>query len=296
MVEEMDAAAKKDGVQGLQLLPGRKDEFRYGANAYGRHYEPRSRGAFFYRYSPRVLVRQHRGTAGFWTRTAAAAATAAKLSRSAPKIAAKISKSAPKAASEETICIHESVWQRIERRTQNYAPNGLPPEGSTVSLLKVSTVRDDQEMYTEAFPRLSQDHTQRIRRMIRTRQAFYCLMIVFLIALLSLGLFPPGHSEPPASTALAKAASTVASGLAAAVKYVLPDFAAPFVTRIFAKVYWALPFSFGFILWAGLSRHWKKRMNKTARHAWNDVIRPEEHEVEGRIALPQETPQPDNTN
>ena len=93
-------------------------------------------------------------------------------------------------------------------------------------------------------------------------------MIVFLLALVALGLLTAGPPQPTDGIA-----STIASGLAALAKFVLPDFVGPFVSRMFGNVAWSLTCSAGFLISAVLSLYWKKRINDTTRLAWNSLIR-----------------------
>ena len=143
---------------GLILKDGKRDEIRWNTNVYGRLYDSRDGFAVYYRYQPRNIQRLCEG----------------------------------KLRQGDNIKIHKTVFERIERKSQHYAPGHLPNSCDVVDSSvpsKTQTLTINREEWEKA--------QNRINKWVSKRQWLYGVFLEFtLLVIISAGWFwkwPPGE-------------------------------------------------------------------------------------------------------
>ncbi len=244
----------------VRFISGKRKAFQDEADAHGRHYDPRTGPAVYYRYSPRRITRFYKGTGDIWERVL------------------KLRFLKLPALPRHGIEIHASVFQRIVRGTQGYTPLFLPDKGDTDFKLAIHYTQGSGP-YTEAnlgaqlatapakVAAVARSTRTKISALVTLRQITYSILLLSTLVAIFQGFnAKPPNTEMTATNAetwtLTGASHDVIIGL-------VPDLASPLVDAAFAYPIMAL--LYGAIVagsW-GLQRVLKSRIHAIGRRAYD---------------------------
>lgn len=259
----------------IKLLCGEIEQVSNQANECDKLYDSRKGAAVFYRYSPRRLSRIPSGLNDFYRR---------RLNRGWE--------------SDQPITVHISVWMRIRKNAQQYAPLFVNPTDTTDpgnkitnSKIKVAYTNLDSSLFRpekaeknivgdKGFPQLPSSVTMELRKLVRSRQWIYAAFLLLVLTALILGFITrvpvvdyPASPDWPLRLWLW-----------------IGDMVKIFVPRLLEKVIdngiANPPIGLGFIVVIGAnymaSRFFSKKIQHVSRHGWNQVVEnyyPEQQET-----------------
>lgn len=169
MIEELEDKTP------IKLLSDEVEQVRNQANECDKLYDSRKGLAVFYRYSPRQLSRIPTGLNDIYRR----------FFRQGWD-------------SDQPITVHVSVWMRICRNAQQYAPLFINPDATSRPSIQVAYARHDRSLFNPKkaekyiarnaeFPRLHPSVTEELHKLVRARQLVYAVFLLFVTAAVYLG-------------------------------------------------------------------------------------------------------------
>jgi len=221
---------------GLILKDGKRDEIRGNRNVYGRLYDSRDGLAVYYRYQPRNIQRLCEG----------------------------------KLRQGDNVKIHRTVFERIERKAQHYAPGHLPNCSDVVDSsvpYKAQTLTVNREEWEKA--------QSRINTWVSRRQWLYGVFLEFtLFVVISAGwlwIWPPVESGAQQLHA-AWSFHWWVNHIAGVLTYMLPVFFKGLVTVAVLQhpIIFGMAVFFLCALW-GLKKYFLKE-NKNACHEASKLL------------------------
>ena len=254
----------------MRWLPGKHDGVRRDADPHGRHYEPRTGAGLYYRYSPRRVAWFHQGIDDFWKR--------ALLRRK------------PVALPRSGIPVHSTVFERIERGVQGYAPLFLLPTGAKLKLEFTDRGEPREPTARElalvaAVEEVGVRETRRLQAAVRVRQAAYFWMVAATVATLVVGFSARvGDYEALASAQESFFMGLTPAGIVSVIKGFVPDLASGLVDAAAMYPWRALGFGsalgFGFLM--GARARW--RLGTSARVAYERSMTEHRADAESNTA------------
>ncbi len=253
----------------IKLLASEMDDVTNSANEADKVYDSRSGLGVFYRYAPRRLARFPTGHNDFYRR---------KLGYTWSGL--------------QEITVHISVWLRVIRNVQEYAPlfintSEINPSAKVNmeytdlggSLFHPAKIKP--EVVEKGFPSLPGAVTKQLTRLVATRQIFHVFFLLFLVAGVAFGLtMEVPNQTVPAEPSLAE---TLMTWLAETLKGLVPAALEPIIDNAFARPLFGLGFTFLVLFNYLASRLFARKINSTARAGWNRVVEgyfDEEEELE----------------
>lgn len=175
MMGELERALPQD--ERLRWVPQAREEVMRRANAYDYHYDPRSGPGAYYRYSPRRLVWFYTGEDDFYQR-----------------LARRLAGRRPDYPQQEfPVKIHISVWRRVVRASQEYAPRFIPAGAVWVGSWHSKAYAADD---LTCLPALPEATNECIKKLVLARQVAYLVLSFASLVGLGLGfLATPEHGR-----------------------------------------------------------------------------------------------------
>ncbi len=244
-IERDEAQSGSDPFR-VKWKQGAREGFQSEADAYGRHYDPRTGLAVYYRYSPRRLAWFYTGEYDFWARRIGFWRKRADLPR-------------------RGIEIHTSVFRRILRGTQGYAPLLLLPDDARLKLNhsfggNFTKVREGNAKVVETVQNAAVEARRRLSSMVITRQTSYAVMLGVTLVVVVRGF--------------TVAAPEATGGGAEFLKGLVPEIAAKLVDAAFAYPQAALLYLLVLAVAGGISLHLKNRIARATRQIYEKALEP----------------------
>ncbi len=254
----------------VRFIPGKRETFQHEADAHGCQYDPRTGPAVYYRYTPRRVGRFYQGTDDFWMRWY----LSLRGQRPAPLPGYGIE-------------LHASVFERLQRGTQHYAPLLLPDrpgkDGPPFKIVASFTQgggpfsREHCENRVGNLPSIVTSAAMNMReslsRLVSARQASYGVFVIATLVAVFAG-YTAGTEIPTAAAGASPSPTKYLTSIGSLAKGLVPELAHPLVDAALAHPRQAATY-FLVVLVSGLiSLFLKRKIQQHAQTQYEGAVNP----------------------